>query len=204
MLNYLRNAQTFSWWYRRLKTEINVKQSFTVIQGDTLSEKRRRGTTYHYKKFQCRSSCKSLISTINTGVVWSQGTPRIPIPCIPYSSRLIGLYTLLLLTVWVYRHSDFCLWLRKTQVYFCAAECGMTLQGHPMSLILSPTRYDFLLVLNSNHRPILSRFRDIRSFVPSKATFPYPIYSPLKILGCSFCSIRVVGVCSAGRVNRLG
>jgi len=43
--------------------------------------------------------------------------------------------------------------------------------------------YDFLLDLNSNLGPILSRFRDIRAFVRQKPLFPYPSPILAKILG---------------------
>jgi len=45
--------------------------------------------------------------------------------------------------------------------------------------------YDFILVLNSNLRLILPRFRDIRAFVRWKLLQPYHTPIPAKISGCS-------------------
>ena len=44
---------------------------------------------------------------------------------------------------------------------------------------------DILLVLNSNHGPILPRFTDIRAVVCQKPLFPYPTPILVKISGCS-------------------
>jgi len=44
---------------------------------------------------------------------------------------------------------------------------------------------DFLLVVNSNLGPILSRFTHIRAFVRRKPLFRYPSPIPVKISGCS-------------------
>jgi len=49
----------------------------------------------------------------------------------------------------------------------------MALQGHPKVVDFGTKRRrvcDFLLVINSNFRPILSRFRDIAGFLLRRAT----------------------------------
>ena len=64
-------------------------------------------------------------------------------------------------------------------MYF-ETECTMALQGNPRLLILVPIASvyatNFLLVVNSNFGPVLSRFRDIASFLLSIAT--PPIFHP--------------------------
>jgi len=61
-------------------------------------------------------------------------------------------------------------------MYF-ETECTMALQGNPRLLILVPIASvyatNFLLVVNSNFGPVLSRFRDIASFLLKTAPHTY-------------------------------
>jgi len=84
--------------------------------------------------------------------------------------------TSLLLIVWIYLYSNFRGWLRKTHVFWNVVHNGI--QGHPRSLILAPiesayeSMTEFLLVINSNLGPVLSRFRDIAGFLPAENSTP--------------------------------
>ena len=68
--------------------------------------------------------------------------PYLPNPCEylhkPYIARnYIHQTTFLLLTVWVYLHSNFCGGLQKKQAQN-VIECIMAVQSHPRSLIFTP------------------------------------------------------------------
>jgi len=147
-----------------------------------------------------RKPWKSIIDVFDyPTVVWrlvSKEPPRI-YPHKPYIARNYShCATSLSLIAWVYLHSNFRGGLRKTHVFWNVVHNG--LQGHPRSLILAPIRSAYaisywLMVINSNLRPILPCFRGIAGFLLGAATPPlfYPNFGgiPLGRLGldCRCC-----------------
>ena len=94
-------------------------------------------------------------------------------PHIPYVARNKSQWpTFLSLIVWVYLHSNFCGWLRNTHLFWIRMRIGRSRSSNVVDFGTNRKRIcQFLLVINSNLGPILSRFRDIAGFL-RRATPP--------------------------------
>ena len=105
-----------------------------------------------------------------------RGTPaNIPTNLIFPETRFNHWPTFLSLIVWVYLHSHLCSGLQKTHLFCDRVHFGRSRSFKVIDFGTNRKRiYDFILVINSNHGPILHRFWDTATYWLKIAYFSYP------------------------------